>query len=184
MVARDLPCHRSGHARRVPPVVPHPLTHGPEQETLAGDQRRERDVHRIADVAIEPGDDEALWRHHGRRCAQALQREASGRRRDRMGWILRVRCRLRRACAGRAVHRRVQALPAKREAMVAAHHPMARVGGKNAACASSSSIGAATVIRGRRCESSGCFVATRFGTRRSLKGRYDSFTCSARKPQS
>jgi len=51
----------------------------PEQEALAGDQRRDCDVHRIADVAIEPGDDEALWGHHRRRCAEALQREASER---------------------------------------------------------------------------------------------------------
>ena len=51
----------------------------PEQQALARDQRRDCDVHRIADVAIEPGDDEALGRHHGRRCAEALQREASER---------------------------------------------------------------------------------------------------------
>jgi len=42
-------------------------------------------------------------------------------------------------------------LPGEREAMVTAHHPMARVGGKNAACASSSGIAAATTIRDRRC---------------------------------
>jgi hypothetical protein len=35
--------------------------------------------------------------------------------------------------------------------MVTAHHSMAWVGGKNAACASSSSIAAATTIRDRRC---------------------------------
>ena len=60
--------------------------------------------------------------------------------------VLLVRCCLRRACAGRAVRRRVQALPGEREAMVTAHHPMAWVGGKNAACASSSSIAAATTM--------------------------------------
>ena len=79
------------------------------------------------------------------------ERHGAGVRRDRVGRILLVRCRLRRACAGRAVRRRVQALPGEREAMVTAHHPMARVGGKNAACASSSSIAAATTIRDRRC---------------------------------
>lgn len=56
----------------------------------------------------------------------------AGVRRDRVGRILLVRCRLRRACAGRAVRRRVQALPGEREAMVTAHHPMARVGNRNA----------------------------------------------------
>lgn len=49
---------------------------------------------------------------------------------------------LRRACAERAVCRRVQALPGEREAMVTAHHSMAWVGGKGAACTSSSSIAA------------------------------------------
>src|SRR5204863_8885422 len=43
------------------------------------------------------------------------------------GGILLVRRRLRRACAGRAVRRRVQALPVEREAMVTAHHPLARI---------------------------------------------------------
>ena len=47
-----------------------------EEEPLADDQRDERDIHGIADVAIPAGHDEVLWRRDRRRGAEALQREA------------------------------------------------------------------------------------------------------------
>src|SRR6516165_12418095 len=46
-----------------------------EQEALTDDQRGDRDVHRIAHVPIEPGDNEVLGRHHWSRRTETLQRE-------------------------------------------------------------------------------------------------------------
>src|SRR5215467_7420241 len=46
-----------------------------EQEALTDDQRGDRDVHRIAHIPIDPGDNEVLGRHHGSRRTETLQRE-------------------------------------------------------------------------------------------------------------
>ena len=47
-----------------------------EEQSLAEDQRRNRHVHGIAHVAIQPADHQMLWRRDGRRCPQALKGEA------------------------------------------------------------------------------------------------------------
>ncbi len=50
-------------------------THAAEQEALARDQRHHSQVHRVADVTIEPGDHEALGWQGRRRSAETLDGE-------------------------------------------------------------------------------------------------------------